>query len=30
MKSMIYGEYPSFDEILKVIERLEKEINAGK
>ena len=27
MKSMIYGEYPSFDNILKVIEELEKEIN---
>lgn len=27
MESMIYGEYPSFDEILKVIEELEKEIN---
>lgn len=27
MKSMIYGEYPSFDEILNVIRQLEKEIN---
>ena len=27
MKSMIYGEYPTFDEILKVIEDLENEIN---
>ena len=27
MKSMIYGEYPSFEEILKVISQLEKEIN---
>ena len=27
MKSMIYGDYPSFDEILEVIEQLEKEIN---
>ena len=27
MKSMIYGEYPSFDEILKEIEQLEKDIN---
>ena len=27
MKSMIYGRYPSFDEILAVISQLEKEIN---
>lgn len=27
MKSMIYGEYPSLDEILNVIELLEKEID---
>ena len=27
MKAMIYGEYPSFDEILLTIEELEKEIN---
>ena len=27
MKSMIYGEYPSFDEILKTIEELENDIN---
>ena len=30
MKSMIYGEYPSFDEILKVIKELEKEVNNSK
>ena len=27
MQSMIYGEYPSFDEILNVIEKLENDIN---
>ena len=27
MKSMIYGKYPSFEDVLKVIEELEKEIN---
>ena len=27
MKAMIYGEYPSFDEILNEIEKLEKDIN---
>lgn len=30
MKSMIYGEYPSFDDILTVIADLEKEINQIK
>ena len=30
MKSMIYGVYPSFDEILKVIENLENEIKKYK
>ena len=28
MKSMIYGEYPSFDEILKMIKTLETKINS--
>ena len=28
MQSMIYGDYPSFDEILETIEKLEKEINS--
>ena len=27
MKSMIFGEYPSFEELLAIIEQLEKEIN---
>jgi len=28
MRAMIYGEYPSFDEILSTIKKLELEINA--
>lgn len=28
MRSMIYGEYPSFDEVLEEIKKLEDEINA--
>ena len=28
MRNMIYGDYPSFDEILSTIKRLEAEINA--
>ncbi len=27
MESMIYGEYPSFDEILESVQKLEKELN---
>ena len=27
MEEMIYGEYPKFDEIIKVLKELEKEIN---
>ena len=27
MKSMIYGKYPSFDEIIEIIRELEEEIN---
>ena len=27
MRKMIYGEYPSFEQILEVIKNLEKEIN---
>lgn len=30
MKDMIYGEIPTFDEIIKVIKKLEEEINALK
>ena len=28
MRAMIYGEYPSFDEILSTLKKLESEINA--
>ena len=28
MRNMIYGDYPSFDEILSTIKKLESEINA--
>jgi hypothetical protein len=28
MRNMIYGEYPSFDEILSTIKKLESEINS--
>ncbi len=28
MRNMIYGDYPSFDEILLTIKKLEAEINA--
>ena len=27
MSEMIYGEYPNFEEIIKVLQELEKEIN---
>ncbi len=27
MAEMIYGEYPTFEEIIKVLKELEKEIN---
>ncbi|MDU3193408.1 MAG: nucleotidyl transferase AbiEii/AbiGii toxin family protein, partial [Finegoldia magna] len=27
MAEMIYGEYPKFEEIIKVLQELEKEIN---
>ena len=27
MAEMIYGDYPSFEEIIKVLQELEKEIN---
>ena len=30
MREMIYGEYPNFEEILKCIGNLEKEINEPK
>ena len=30
MQSMLYGDKPSFDEILNTIEALEKEINSLK
>ena len=29
MRNMIYGDYPSFDEILSTIKKLETEINSG-
>ena len=28
MRNMIYGDYPSFDEILRIIKQLESEINS--
>ncbi|HEQ3698258.1 TPA: nucleotidyl transferase AbiEii/AbiGii toxin family protein, partial [Streptococcus pyogenes] len=27
MEEMIYGDYPNFEEIIKVLKELEKEIN---
>ena len=29
MRNMIYGDYPSFDEILRIIKQLESEINSS-